>query len=47
MVFGVNNMGIVVLSVLLGLLVFREQLSALNWSGIALSALALILFSLA
>lgn len=47
MVFGVNNTGIVVLSVLLGLLVFRERLSALNWSGIALSALALILFSLA
>ena len=45
-VFGANNISIVALSVLVGLLVFREKLSAVNWTGIALSALALILFSM-
>jgi drug/metabolite transporter (DMT)-like permease len=46
-VFGMNNTGIVALSVLLGLLVFKEKLRPLNWVGIGLSCLALILFSLA
>jgi drug/metabolite transporter (DMT)-like permease len=45
-VFGANNISIVALSVLVGLLVFREKLSAVNWTGIVLSALALILFSM-
>lgn len=45
-VFGANNISIVALSVLVGLLVFREKLSAINWTGVALSALALILFSM-
>lgn len=45
-VFGANNISIVALSVLVGLLVFREKLSAINWTGVALSALALILFSI-
>jgi drug/metabolite transporter (DMT)-like permease len=45
-VFGANNISIVALSVLIGLLVFREKLSAVNWTGIVLSALALILFSM-
>jgi drug/metabolite transporter (DMT)-like permease len=45
-VFGVNNTGIVALSVLAGLVIFRERLQAINWVGVALSAVALILFSL-
>lgn len=45
-IFGVNNISIVALSVLVGLLVFREKLKPLNWVGILLSALALILFFL-
>jgi drug/metabolite transporter (DMT)-like permease len=45
-VFGANNISIVALSVLVGLLVFKEKLRAINWVGIALSALALLLFAL-
>ncbi|MCK5137053.1 MAG: hypothetical protein KAR19_14805 [Bacteroidales bacterium] len=45
-IFGVNNIGIVGLSVLIGLWVFRERLLPLNWLGIILSAVALILFTL-
>ena len=45
-IFGVNNIGIVGLSVLVGLWIFRERLLPLNWFGIILSALALILFTL-
>ncbi len=45
-IFGINNVGIVGLSVLLGLWVFRERLLPLNWLGIILSAMALILFTL-
>ncbi len=44
-IFGVNNTGIVALSVLAGLLIFRERLLPVNWFGIALSAIALILFA--
>src|SRR6056297_3438510 len=40
-VFGLNNIGIVSLSVLLGLLVFKERLSFINWIGIALSIVAI------
>jgi drug/metabolite transporter (DMT)-like permease len=45
-IFGINNTGIVALSVMVGLLVFKEQLKPVNWIGIALSVLALTLFSL-
>lgn len=45
-VFGANNISIVALSVLVGFLVFREKLTKLNWVGIVLSALALLLFAL-
>ena len=43
-IFGINNIGIVSLSVLAGLLLFRERLKPLNWIGIGLSAIALVLF---
>ncbi len=45
-IFGVNNTGIVALSVLAGLWIFRERLRPINWVGIFLSAIALILFAM-
>lgn len=36
-VFGINNIGIVLFSVLAGFLVFREKILPLNWLGISLS----------
>jgi len=45
-IFGANNISIVALSVLVGLLVFKEKLKLINWIGIVLSALALLLFAL-
>jgi multidrug transporter EmrE-like cation transporter len=36
----------VALSVLVGLWVFRERLQSVNWLGIGLSAIALILFAI-
>ncbi len=44
-VFGINNLGIVSLSVLLGARLFREQLKLHNWIGISISLLAIILLS--
>ena len=44
-IFGANNISIVALSVLVGLLIFKEKLSFTNWVGIVLSALALLLFT--
>ena len=44
-VFGINNIGIVGLSVIIGLLAFREKLTFLNWTGIALSFLAIYILS--
>ncbi|MDF1574357.1 MAG: DMT family transporter [Bacteroidales bacterium] len=45
-IFGANNISIVALSVLVGLWVFKEELKLINWIGIGLSALALLLFML-
>jgi drug/metabolite transporter (DMT)-like permease len=45
-VFGANNIGIVSLSVFAGLLIFREKLFKINWIGIAVSAFAILMFSL-
>lgn len=45
-IFGANNISIVALSVIVGLLVFNEKLKFVNWIGIVLSALALLLFTL-
>jgi len=44
-VFGINNMGIVVLSVITAVLFFSEKLSKLNKAGIALSILTIIFLS--
>lgn len=45
-IFGANNISIVALSVLVGLFIFKEKLSYINWIGIVLSALSLLLFTL-
>jgi drug/metabolite transporter (DMT)-like permease len=45
-IFGANNISIVALSVLVGLFIFKEKLSYINWIGVVLSALALLLFTL-
>jgi drug/metabolite transporter (DMT)-like permease len=44
-IFGINNIGIVVLSVTLALVIFRERLSARNKIGIALSIFTIIILS--
>ncbi|MFO7853175.1 MAG: EamA/RhaT family transporter [Bacteroidota bacterium] len=44
-VFGINNMGIVVLSVIIALVFFNEKLSKLNVAGILLSILTIIFLS--
>lgn len=46
-VFGLNNIGVVALSVLIGLIFFQERLTRLNWSGVALSFVAIWLLSIA
>ena len=45
-IFGANNISVVALSVLVGLLVFKEKLLVINWIGVILSALSLFLFTL-
>ena len=45
-IFGANNISIVALSVLVGLFIFKEKLSYINWLGVVLSAVALLLFTL-
>lgn len=45
-VYPILNMGVIVLSALSGLLLFREKLSLLNWIGIGLSVLAIAAISL-
>jgi multidrug transporter EmrE-like cation transporter len=44
-VFGINNIGIVGLSVLLGVLIFRERLSWINMLGIMVCIAATILLA--
>jgi drug/metabolite transporter (DMT)-like permease len=43
LVFGVNNLAIVSCSLILGYIVFKEKLSRLNWLGIFLSIISIIL----
>lgn len=46
-VFLVNNVGIVVLSALVGILLFQEKMLLKNWIGLALAVLGILLVSLA
>jgi drug/metabolite transporter (DMT)-like permease len=43
LVFGINNLAIVCLSLLLGFFIFREKISRINWIGISLSIISIIL----
>ncbi|WP_031428817.1 EamA family transporter [Flavimarina sp. Hel_I_48] len=45
-VFLINNVGIVVLSTLIALLLFKEQMSRKNWFGLLLAIVGIILVSL-
>jgi len=44
--FGINNIGIVLLSVILALSIFREKLLPVNWAGIVLSLVSIYMLSL-
>ncbi len=44
--FPINNVGIVALSALSGLIIFKEKLSLINWIGILLSIFAILLISI-
>ncbi|MCD4773287.1 MAG: DMT family transporter [Bacteroidales bacterium] len=43
--FPINNVGIVALSALAGLIIFKEKLSLINWIGILFSIFAILLIS--
>ncbi|MGB5436094.1 MAG: DMT family transporter [Maribacter sp.] len=45
-VFTINNVAIVMLSTLLGILLFKEQISAKNWGGIVLAILSITLVAI-
>lgn len=45
-VFGVNNLGVILLSVLFGLMVFKEKLLKINWVGIIISFVAIYILSI-
>ena len=45
-IFTLNNVAIVMLSTLLGVLLFRERLSAMNWIGVALAVASILMISL-
>ncbi|MFP4017929.1 MAG: hypothetical protein ACLFUH_01655 [Bacteroidales bacterium] len=44
-VFGVNHIGIVSLSVIIGLLVFREKLTRMNWIGVIFSIISIYILT--
>lgn len=44
--FTVNNVAIVMLSTLLGIVLFKEKLSLLNWGGICIAIISIILVAL-
>ncbi len=46
-IFTLNNVSIVILSTLLGILLFKERLLVKNWIGIGLAILSILLVSLA
>ncbi len=45
-VFGINNLGIITLSVMIGLIVFKERFLKINWVGIILSLIAIYILSI-
>ncbi|MCL6265647.1 EamA family transporter [Flagellimonas myxillae] len=45
-IFTINNVAVVMLCTLLGILMFKERLSPKNWGGIALAVLSIVLVAL-
>lgn len=45
--FTVNNVAIVMVSTLLGLIFFKEKISKINWSGIILAIISIVIVTLA
>jgi uncharacterized membrane protein len=45
--FTINNVAIVMVSTLVGILLFKEKLITKNWIGIALAVISIILVTLA
>ena len=45
-VFGINNLSIVLINVLIGLLFFKERASRTNWIGIVLSLVSIVVLTL-
>ncbi|MFC4097017.1 EamA family transporter [Euzebyella saccharophila] len=45
-IFTINNVAIVLFSTLLGILLFKERLSAKNWLGVALAVVSILLVAL-
>jgi len=46
-IFGLNSVGIVLLSVSLAIILFKEKLSFINWTGIVLSIITIFVLSMA
>ncbi|HAH34540.1 MAG TPA: hypothetical protein DCL52_07125, partial [Flavobacteriaceae bacterium] len=46
-IFTINNVAIVIVSTLLGIVFFKEQLSLKNWTGIILAVISIALVSIA
>ena len=44
-IFGINNLGVIALSVFIGLIVFKEKYLKINWVGIILSFVAIYILS--
>lgn len=44
-VFGINNVGVLLFSVCGGMIFFRERLSLINWTGFMLAIIAIIILS--
>ena len=43
LLFGINNIGIILLSIMSGIILFREKLTAINWLGVFVSIITLFL----
>jgi len=44
-VFGIVNLGIILLSVLIGFFVFNEKMQKINWAGIALAVVSILMLT--
>ena len=44
-VFGINNLGVIAISVVIGLIIFKEKFLKINWIGIIISLIAIYILS--